>query len=309
MRIARTCLLLALALTTIVSAVWANDDAEVPAQRGEGLPYELIGTEVRDLPDTARGIDYQIFVSLPASYAENPQRRYPVVYVTDADYGFAMLRSIGRRMNSAEPRVQEFITIGLSYGKGEYPMASRRRDYTPTQRGASDAPADARHGESLQYRKYIASVVFPYVEQHYRTLPERRIFVGHSYGGLLGAQILLTQPDMFSGYLLGSPSLWFDRRYLIRQAPALLDAHVELEANVYLYVGEFEELRKGDPRYQQEVDMVGDNAAFTGLLRARNYRGLNLRDEVLPGEDHMTVAPRGFTQGLLYLLPDELNGS
>lgn len=309
MRISMTCLLLALALGATVVAGWASDGVGVPAQRGEGLPFELLGTEVHDLPDAVRGIDYQIFVSLPASYAENPQRRYPVVYVTDADYGFAMLSSIGRRMNGAEPRVQEFITIGLSYGKGEYPMASRRRDYTPTQRGASDAPADARHGESLQYREYIASVVFPYVEQHYRTLPDRRIFVGHSYGGLLGAQILLTRPDMFSGYLLGSPSFWFDRRYLIRHAPAMLDAHADLEANVYLNVGEFEELRKGDHRYQQEVDMVGDNAAFTALLRSRNYRGLNLRDEVLPGEDHMTVAPRGFTQGLLYLLPDELSGS
>lgn len=309
MRISKICLLIALALAAIVGAVWANEGNEVPAQRGVGLPYELMGTEVHDLPDAARGVGYQIFVALPASYAENPQRSYPVVYVTDADYGFAMLRSIGRRLNGAGPRVQEFITIGLSYGKGEDPMASRRRDYTPTRRGASDAPAGALHGESLQYRDYIADVVFPYVEQHYRVLPQRRVFVGHSYGGLLGAQTLLTRPDMFSGYLLGSPSFWFDKRHLIHRAPALLDAQADLDADVYLYVGEFEELRKGNPRYQQEVNMVGDNAAFAGLLRARNYPGMNLRDEVLVGEDHMSVAPRGFTQGLLFLLPDGQSAS
>lgn len=293
----------ALCLAAITGAVASQQRPATPAQRGEGMAYELIGTEVHDLPDQARNIPYQLFVSLPASYADNPQKHYPVVYVTDADYGFAMLRSIGRRMNNAGPRVEEFILVGLSYGTGEDPIASRRRDYTPTPRGPSEAPADALHGESLKYRDYIQSAVFPFVEQRYRTMPDRRVFVGHSYGGLLGAQILLTRPDMFSRYLLGSPSFWFDKGYLLKQAPALLDGRPNLKAKVFMYVGEFEALRKGDRRYMQEVDMVADNAAFSAMLRARQYPGLELSDEVLEGEDHLSVAPQGFTHGLLDLLP------
>jgi uncharacterized protein len=147
-----------------------------------------------------------VFVSLPRSYAAELQRRYPVVYVTDADYGFPMLRAIGRRLNGEGPRIEEFILVGLSYGKCEDPVASRRRDYTPTARGASDASANALHGQSLRYRDYLGGSVLPLIDGRFRTMPERRVFVGHSYGGLLGAQIPMTQPEMFSGYILGSRS-------------------------------------------------------------------------------------------------------
>ena len=275
----------------------------VPSQRGEGAAYEILGTEVFDLADAGGGFDYQVFVSLPPSYGKDPARRFPVVYVTDADYGFPMLRLIGRRMNGAGPKVDEFILVGLSYEKGQDPMASRRRDYTPTSRGASDAPAGALHGQSLRYRDYLRDTVIPFVESKYRTKTDRRIYVGHSYGGLLGAQILMTEPNMFSGYVLGSPSFWFDKRHLLKEAPKLLDSAGPIDADIYIYVGEYEALRPGDRRYQQEVDMVADNAVFAALLSERGYPNLRLTAEVLEDEDHLSVAPRGFTRGLLTLLP------
>jgi hypothetical protein len=275
----------------------------VPVQRGTGLAYEIPGTQVFDLPDARRNIPYQIFVSLPPSYGSQPERRYPVVFVTDADYGFPMLRLIGRRMNGERPRLEEFILVGLSYAKGEDGMVSRRRDYTPTAKGPSTAPADARHGESIAYRDYLRDTVLPFVDAKWRTLPDRRVYVGHSYGGLLGAQILLTEPQIFSGYVLGSPSFWFDKRFLLREAPGLLARQKSIDAKVYLYIGAFEALRPGDRRYHQEVDMVRDNQVFADLLRARDFKQLDLQADVLPDEDHFSIAPRGFTKGLLHILP------
>ena len=49
--------------------------------------------------------------------------------------------------------------------------------------------------------------------------------------------------------------------------------------------------------------MVADNRALEAALRGRKYPNLNLKSVVLDDEDHLTVAPRGFTQGLKYLLP------
>jgi predicted alpha/beta superfamily hydrolase len=182
-------------------------------------------------------------------------------------------------------------------------MVSRRRDYTPTPNGPSDAPAGARHGESAAYQRYLRDTVLPYVDAKWRTLPGKRVYVGHSYGGLLGAQILLTEPELFSGYILGSPSFWFDKRHFLNATPGLLARRAAINAKVFLYIGGYEALLVGDRRYHQEVDMVADNKAFAAMLSAKAYPGLQLKSAVMPEENHFSIAPRGFTQGLLHVLP------
>ncbi|MGO4740219.1 alpha/beta hydrolase [Bosea sp. 2KB_26] len=273
------------------------------AQPGEGRPYEIVGSEVWDVPDPVSGRDYQVFVALPPSYAKQPQRRYPVLYVTDADYAFPIIRQIGRRLNVEGPKIEEFILVGLSYGKGEDGMVSRQRDYTPTSNGPSTAPANAIHGQARAYQRYLRDQVKPFITARYRADPARALFLGHSYGALLGTQILFTEPGLFNGYILGSPSLWYDKRHALKLEASYATQNQDLTANVYLYVGAYEALHKGDRRYNQTVDMVADNRALETALQGRKYPSLKLKSAVLNDEDHVTVAPRGFTQGLKYLLP------
>lgn len=272
-------------------------------QPGEGRPYEIADSEVWDVPDPVSGRGYQVFVALPPSYAKQPQRRYPVLYVTDADYAFPIIRQLGRRLNVEGPQIEEFILVGLSYGKGEDGGVSRQRDYTPTPNGPSTAPPNAIHGQARAYQQYLRDQVKPFITARYRADAARALFLGHSYGALLGTQILFTEPGMFNGYILGSPSLWYDKRYALKLEARYAQQHQDLTANVYLYVGAYEALRKGDRRYNQTVDMVADNRALETALQGRKYPGLKLKSVVLNDEDHLTVAPRGFTQALKYLLP------
>lgn len=271
-------------------------------QRSGGQPYELPGSEVWDVADPASGRTYQVFVALPPSYASSPDRRYPVLYVTDADYGFPVIRQIGRRLNGHGDSIEEFILVGLSYAVGEDSMDSRRRDYTPTAAGAHDAPAESVHGHALAYAAYLRERVFPFIAGRYRVDHARRLFVGHSYGGLLGLQILLTEPASFSGYLIGSPSLWYDGGVMDSIEQRYADAHADLPASVFMYVGEFEDMKPGDPRYAKRYNMVSDARRMAQRLSARRYPSLDLTLEVLNDEDHLSVAPRGFTRGLMHLL-------
>lgn len=273
-----------------------------PAQRGGGQAYELLGTEVWDVPDPANGRSYQLFVSLPPSYAKEPQRRYPVLYVTDADYAFPVIRQIARRLNVEGPKIEEFILIGISYAKGDDPVTSRRRDYTPTPNGPSDTPAGTIHGEGAKHQAWLRDKALPFVTGRYRTAPGRGILLGHSYGGLLAARILFSEPEMFGGYVLGSPSLWYDKRHMFGVEAAYAARHRDLKAKVFVYTGEYEALRKGDSRYNQSVDLVADSRALADTLRKRGYPGLTLEAEILNGEDHVSVAPRGFTRALKFLL-------
>ncbi len=49
--------------------------------------------------------------------------------------------------------------------------------------------------------------------------------------------------------------------------------------------------------------MVGDMRTMERLLKSRGYPGLTIQSTVLTDEDHLTVAPVGFTRGLMALLP------
>jgi predicted alpha/beta superfamily hydrolase len=286
----------------------AEERPDVAVQRGDGLPYEVSDSEVWDVPAPASQRGYQVFVALPPSYRTQPERRYPVIYVTDADYAFPLLKQIGRRLNVEGPIIEEFILVGLSYAKGEGGMESRRRDYTPTANGPTGSPKGAVHGQARAYQTYLRDQVLPFIAQRYRTDEKQRIFLGHSYGSLLGMQILLSEPALFDGYVLGSPSFWYDDHYMVKQARAYATSHDDLPARVYMYIGEYEETRPGDARFSKSANMVTDTRDMDQILRSRGYPSLRLQTEVLNDEDHVSVAPRGFTHGLKYLLPVTVGG-
>jgi predicted alpha/beta superfamily hydrolase len=298
-----------------VCATWASAaaDASKPApdrapaaagQRGQGQPYELANTEVFDVADPVSGRRYQVFVGLPRSYHQEVGRRYPVLYVTDADYAFPVIRQLARRLNGDGPKLQDFILVGLSYAAGEDAMGSRRRDYTPTAAGAHDAPAGSAHGGSAQYRAYLQSAVFPFMAARYRTNESRRLFLGHSYGGLLGLDILFNAPEMFAGYIVGSPSIWYDQHVIEQAEKRHAKARRDLPAAVFMYVGAYEDMKPGDPRYAKRYNMVSDARRMKQALQSRAYPSLRLELAVLNDEDHLSVAPRGFTQGLKFLLAE-----
>ncbi|MCC8620097.1 prolyl oligopeptidase family serine peptidase [Xanthomonas vesicatoria] len=267
------------------------------SQRGDGQPYELADTQVWDVPDPVSGRRYQVFVSLPRGYADTPQRRYPVLYATDGDYAFPLVKQIARRLNGEGPAIEDFILVGLSYAVGEEPMPSRRRDYTPTPEDGPTAAPVATHGKSAAYIRYLRDQVLPFVANRYRTDEQRRLYLGHSYGGLLGTQILLSSPEMFSGYILGSPSYWYGEHAMVEQEKTFAASHTDLPARVYMYVGEYEQVR-----YHQNHDMVIDAQNMAKVLHARGYPSLQLALDVLNDEDHLSIGPRGTTHGLKVLL-------
>src|SRR5688572_22790664 len=88
-----------------------------PAQPAGPPPYAIDDTQVLDIASKALGRDYQLYVALPESYADEPARTYPVVFVTDAPYAFPLVRAIGRRVGDHGDGLEEFILVGLSYAK------------------------------------------------------------------------------------------------------------------------------------------------------------------------------------------------
>jgi len=271
-------------------------------------PYALDGTEVQCIQSKILNRDYELYFGLPASYGKSP-RRYPVVFITDAPYAFPLVRSISRRVSDNGKQLEEFILVGLSYAKGDTSALSRNRDYTPTDVNAKGTrepdQAIGPYGQAERYRRFIADEVFPFVARHYPADMSRTIYFGHSYGGLFGIHVLLTKPTMFSHYVIGSPSLWFDKRHMLKAERAYAATSRDLPARILMIVGSFETIpsQTSNPRFHKRNDMIKDARVFEMQLKARHYPSLSIRSEVIDDEDHLTVFPAIATRGLLWALP------
>jgi len=266
-------------------------------------PYVLDDTEVQDVHARALNRDYQVFVALPDSYRSS-KRRYPVLFVTDANYAFPVARGIAQRL-ARHAGMEEAIVVGLSYAKGDSPVFSRRRDYTPTvprtQDTTSDMPGRApAFGEAQAYGRFIAADVFPMIATHYRADMNRKIFVGHSYGSLLGLQILLSEPGTFDHYILGSPSLWFDQGVMFDREKEYARGHKDMPTSVFFGIGGRETLaaNRKRSRTEENADMVADLCDFDAALKTHRYPNLKMKLEVFADEDHASVFPLVLTHGL-----------
>jgi predicted alpha/beta superfamily hydrolase len=262
-------------------------------------PYVLEDTAVYTVHAKDLKRDYQIMVSLPPSY-KTSTRRYPVVFVTDAPYAFPVARSLAKRVGANGRGLEEFILVGLGYATGETSEYSRRRDYTPVNPPDTDYQSDMpgrtpKFGEAEGFKRFIAADVFPLIAQQYRADMARKVFVGHSYGSLLGLHVLFTEPSMFDQYIMGSPSLWYGKRVMFEREKAFAATHKDLKARIYFGVGGLE---TGSPD-----NMVADLKQFESLLKSRRYPGLQIESRVFADEDHLTVAPGLITRGLKWTLP------
>jgi predicted alpha/beta superfamily hydrolase len=285
----------------IVLCVFANSVLAAPASAPAS--YVLENTEVRDIRAQALKRDYQLYVALPDSYRQG-NKRYPVLFVVDANYAFPVVRNIAQRLNK-HAGMEEVVVVGLSYANGDGGVYSRRRDYTPTTPRKHDYRSDMpgrqpAFGEAKAYGQFIAGEVFPFIASNYRVNMQRKVFIGHSYGSLLGLQFLLTEPRTFEHYILGSPSLWYDAGVMFDREQAYAASHKDLPASVFFGIGGLEKLAPGKKRSraEEDADMLSDLREFDGKLKSRKFPGLKTRLRVFEDEDHASVFPFVLTHGL-----------
>ena len=285
----------------IVLCCLANSALAAPAS--PPASYVLENTEVRDIRAQALKRDYQVYVALPDSYRQG-NKRYPVLFVVDANYSFAIVRNIAQRLNK-HAGMEEVVVVGLSYANGDGGVYSRRRDYTPTTPRKHDYRSDMPGrqpavGEAKAYGQFISGEVFPFIASNYRVNMQRKVFICHSYGSLLGLQFLLTEPRTFEHYILGSPSLWYDAGIMFEREQAYAVSHKDLPASVFFGIGGLEKLAAGKKRSrsEEEADMLADVREFDGKLKSHKYPGLKTRLRVFEDEDHASVFPFVLTHGL-----------
>ena len=146
------------------------------------------------------------------------KQHYPVVYLLDADEHYAAFRELIQQVNADGSNVfPDMVVIGI-------PNTNRSRDLTPTHSVLDSKGKRTRSfkpsGGGDNFIAFIEEELIPYVESKY-PVSSHRTLIGHSLGGLTTINILLHQPQIFSGYIASDPSMWWDDKLMLTEAREL----------------------------------------------------------------------------------------
>jgi uncharacterized protein len=250
--------------------------------------------------DGANGFSYRIYVGLPRNYERG--KKFPTVFLLDPEYSFGIVRNIVEHL-SDRGDLPELVVVGIRYPGGiegdgwlKRYRTQRTRDYTPTYsaKGYPDGVQDVSGG-GKQFLDFFERQIIPFVDRHYKTDPSQRIIVGHSYGGLWAGYAALAKPQLFSGAILISPSLWYDGHYLFGYEKSRREQLKDLPLHLFLAAGSLE-------GGSSAGEIASDVQKFGRTFEASGYKRADVHAIVLAGETHNSVFPAAVSRGLLALL-------
>lgn len=168
------------------------------------LPEKVIISESFEIPQLIK--TRRIAALLPYNY-HNSGRQYPVLYLQDGQNLFDDYAPFGnwgidkKLAMMAEQGKGDVIIVAIDHAEEE-----RIEEFTPSYN------TRLGRGQGKKYVRFLADTLKPYVDQHFRTLPDRRHtgIGGSSMGGLISIYAGLMYPEVYSRLMLFSPSLWVD---------------------------------------------------------------------------------------------------
>jgi predicted alpha/beta superfamily hydrolase len=269
-------------LLVLAAIAMPAGSAEKPGASGYVIPR----SEVRTLPVNAAGRHYALFIGLPASYATEPDKRYPVVYVTDGYWDFQKVTAIHGPL-VYDKYAPEFITVGMGYA-GENPDFGdlRRWELSPVPFGT---PLDAS-GHAKDYLDTIEKVFIPLIDKEYRTDPRTRVLGGASLGGLFTLYSMFTKPELFSAYVAVTPAVLVGNDWLLGYEEVFAKSGRTLNARLYMTVG-------GNEATSFVAPILRMNQRFA----PGRYPKLAYEFRVIDGERHAGNQLESYNRGLRFV--------
>jgi predicted alpha/beta superfamily hydrolase len=247
------------------------------------------------------GHDYHVYVSLPASYGQGDQR-YPVLYVPDFDHLFLSLRSANSLMSASKSlglgyALEEFILVGLPLKFEDYLEWARKRsfDLTPTEVEAWNTSVRKQYGGEVHtggapmFLRTLKEELIPYIDSQYRVTSDRGL-AGYSLGGLFAAYVWLNDGNTFSRYLIGSPSLDWDKEMIFKAEAAVAKFGKTLHGRVFLSAGA-----------DEGEGMIGPLKRLVTAVTSHSYPSLRLESHIFEGEEHLSGMQAALSRGLKFL--------
>lgn len=219
-----------------------------------------------------------VIVRVPDSYFETPAADYPLFFVSDADWNFELVAAHLDYL-AEWGRIPEFIVVGAL-------NTERNRDFLPR-----EDPGFPFSGQGDRYLAHLDAELLAMIENEFR-LNDHAVIFGHSFGGVLVLNQMLSDPERFDAHIALGASVWVAERVLFERTEAAFEAGRALDTWLYLSVGE------GDGGAT-----VPDGDLYRDLLDATAPDGLDWSYRSFPEENHFTNVPISLHDALGELFP------
>lgn len=248
-------------------------------------PHTVPGSQVRVLPVNAHGRHYQLSIGLPGSYATSPDRRYPVLYVTDGYWDFVKMNAIAGTL-VYDKIVPEFIIVAIGYAGENLDYGQLRRwELTPTKDAWNE-----NSGHAADFLGSIENEIIPFVQREYRADPKHRVLAGASLGGLFTLYSMYTKPALFQGYIAACPAVRHGNDWLLNYEKEFVKSGRSLHARLFVAGGG-----------EEEPDFLAAIKRYHERVVSRKHPNLGYQFRIIDGERHAGMQMEAYTRGLRWV--------
>lgn len=232
----------------------------VACQKEEFNPNQVKSFSIQS---TSNGANYSIKVALPDNY-DPTTNTYATMYVLDGEVDFDFVANQSKEISNQFSTLNVLV-VSIGYGN------DRALDYTPSK-------ANEGGGGAEKFMHFIKDELIPKMETDYGadTSREKRIILGHSFGGLFGSYAYTNFNRVFGNYLLLSPSLWYDNEIILKLEQENRDMNMNSKQLVFMGLGGLENSGR----------MMAPFEAFYQRLN-NNYSTMTLSKNIEPQLGHV----------------------
>ena len=227
---------------------------------------------------TKTGDTYDIIIKKSKNF--DSTKIYHLVYFTDA--GINSGKTI---LSQPEEATTNCILIGIAH-KGDWDT-KRQRDFIPSDAGGH---SDKDFGQASKFSLFMKEELIPYISKKF-SKSKTKVFIGHSFGGLLALYMSMRENKLFDHYYAISPSVWANYYELMKIEKNYAAKNKEYNATISIYAGSLEFLNK----------VLSSSKEYYNTVKGRNYKGLSLTHSVISGVNHYGIVPKVVPEILRHL--------
>ena len=234
------------------------------------IPFSIGAQQTKEeIVSTNTGDTYEIIIRKPKSF--DSTKSYHLVYFTDAGINSGKVI-----LSQPEENIKNCILIGIAH-KGDWDT-KRQRDFIPSDEGGY---TDKNFGQASQFFISMKDEMIPYINKKFAK-QKSKVFIGHSFGGLLALYMSMRENRLFDHYYAISPSVWANYKELMKIEKQYAAANKKYNSNISIYAGSLEFLNK----------VLSSSQEFYNTVKGRNYNGLSIDYSTIGGVNHYGIVPK-----------------